>query len=96
MIKILKYLFVVAHSDVIFFSLDIFLFFFYGKVKENERSDHLMVSDYRRPRPRATPEELQVRCRPLRCVGLRSPALPDAKRSGIKPLLNAGFKCRGW
>ena len=35
--------------------------FFYGKDKANERSDQLMVSDYRRPRPRATPEELQVR-----------------------------------
>ena len=23
-------------------------------------------------------------------------ALPDAKRSRIKRLLNAGFKCRGW
>ena len=70
--------------------------FFYGKDKANERSGHLMVSYHRRPRPHATPEELQVRCRSLRWVGRRSPALPDAKRSGIKPLLNAGFKCRGW
>ena len=66
------------------------------KDKANERSGHLIVSNYRRPRPRATPEELQVRCRPLRWVGRRSPALPDAKRGGIKPLLDAGFKCRGW
>ena len=72
------------------------LFFFMEKDKANERSGHLMVSDYRRPRPRATPEELQVRCLPLRWVGRRSPALPDAKRSGIKPQLHAGFKCRGW
>ena len=34
--------------------------------KANERAGHLMVCDYRRTRPRATPEELQVRCRPLR------------------------------
>ena len=53
-----------------------------------------MVSDYRRPRPRATPEELQMRCQPLRWVGRRGPALPDVKRSGIKPLFHAGFKCR--
>ena len=71
-------------------------FFFYGKDKANERSGHLMVSDYRRPQPRATPEELQVRCLPVRWVGRRSPALPDAKRSDTKPLLHAGFKCRGW
>ena len=33
--------------------------FFYGKRgKANERSGHLIVSDYRRRRPRATPEEL--------------------------------------
>ena len=37
-------------------------FFFMEKNKANERPSHLMVSDYRRPRPRATPEELQVRC----------------------------------
>ena len=36
------------------------IFFFYGEGKANERSGHLMVSDYRRPRHRATPEELQV------------------------------------
>ena len=36
------------------------------KEKANECWGHLMVSDYRRPRPRATPEELQVRCWPLR------------------------------
>ena len=41
------------------------MFFFYGKDKANKRSGHLMVSDYRCPRPRATPEELQMRCRPL-------------------------------
>ena len=29
-------------------------------------------------------------------VGRRSLALPNAKSTGIKPLLNAGFKCRGW
>ena len=73
-----------------------YFFFFMEKDKTNERSAHLMVSDYRRPRPRATPEELQVRCRPLRWLGWRTPALPDAKRSGIKPLLHAGFKRRGW
>ena len=78
----------------ILFSIDDNTFFFYGKDKANERAGHLMVSDYRRPRPRATPEELQVRCRPPRTVG--SPALPNAKRSSIKPLLNAGLKCRGW
>ena len=39
--------------------------FFYGNDKANERTGHLMVSDYRRPRPRATPGELQVRCRLL-------------------------------
>ena len=33
------------------------------KDKANERSGHLMASDYRRPRPRATPDDLQVRCR---------------------------------
>ena len=64
--------------------------------KTNERSGHLMVSDYRRPRPRVTPEDLHVHCRPLKWVGRRSPALPDAKCSGIKPLLHAGFKGRGW
>ena len=63
------------------------------KDKANERSGDLMVSDYRRPRPRATPEEPQVRCLPTRCVGCRRPALPDAKRNGIKPLLHTGFKC---
>ena len=36
------------------------------KDNANERSGHLMVSDYRGPRPRATPEELQVHCRHLR------------------------------
>ena len=36
------------------------------KDKANERSGHLMVSDYRRPRHRATLEELQVHCLPLR------------------------------
>ena len=71
-------------------------FFFYEKDKVNERAGHLMVSEYRRPRPRATREELQERCLPLKGVGRRSPALPDAKRSGIKLLLHAGFKCRGW
>ena len=69
--------------------------FFYRKDKAKERSGHLMVSDYGRPRPRTTPEEVQVRYRPLRSVVRRTPALPDAKRSGIMPLLNAGFKCRG-
>ena len=29
--------------------------FFMGKDKANERSGHLMVSDYRRPRLRVTP-----------------------------------------
>ena len=43
--------------------------FFYGKDKANERACHLMVSDHRRPRPRATPEELQVRCLPVRWLG---------------------------
>ena len=37
------------------------------KDNANERSGHLMVSDYRGPRPRATPEELQVHCRHLKC-----------------------------
>ncbi|KAI8422259.1 hypothetical protein MSG28_006146 [Choristoneura fumiferana] len=32
----------------------------------NEQADRLMVSDYRRPWTPATPEESQVRCRPLR------------------------------
>ena len=41
-------------------------FFFMEKDKANERAGHLMVSDHRRPRPRATPEELQVRCRSLK------------------------------
>ena len=36
------------------------------KDKVNERSGHLIVSDYRRLQPHATPEELQVRCQPLR------------------------------
>ena len=70
--------------------------FFMEKDKANERSGHLMVSDYHCPRPRVTPKELQERCQPLRWVGRRSPALPDAKRSGLKPLLHAGFKCRWW
>ena len=39
---------------------------FYRKDKANERSGYMMVSDHRRPLPRATPEELQVRGRPLR------------------------------
>ena len=36
------------------------------KDKANEHKGHLIVSDYRRPRPRETLEELQVqvRCRP--------------------------------
>ena len=38
--------------------------FFYGKDKAYERSGR--VSDHRRPRLRATPEELHMRCRPLR------------------------------
>ena len=33
------------------------------KNKSNERTGHLVVSDHRRQRPRATPEELQVRQR---------------------------------
>ena len=53
--------------------------FFMENDKANERAGHLMVSDYHRPRPRATPQELQVRRRPTRWVGRRSPALPDAK-----------------
>ena len=52
------------------------------KDNANESSGHLMVSDYRLPRPCATPEELQVRCLPLKCV--------DAKRSGIKPQESSG------
>ena len=71
-------------------------YFFYERDKANKRSGHLMLSDYGCPRPRATPQELQVRYRPLRWDGRRSPALPDAERSGIKPLLNASFKCREW
>ena len=70
--------------------------FFYGKDKANERAGHLMVSDHRRLRPRATPEELQERCRPLTWIGRQRTALPNTKRSVIKPLLHAGFKCRGW
>ena len=35
--------------------------FFYKKDKANERTGHLMVSDHRRPRPRATPEGAGVR-----------------------------------
>ena len=54
------------------------LFFFMRKDMANKRSGHLMISDYRGPRPRATPEELQARCRPVRWVGRRSPALPNA------------------
>ena len=39
------------------------------KDKANERWGHLMVSDYRRPRPRATPEELLMLCFYYRFVG---------------------------
>ena len=42
----------------------IWLYFFYGKDKANERNDHLMVSNHCRPRLRATPEKLEMRCRP--------------------------------
>ena len=45
--------------------------FFYGKNKANERSGHLTVSDHRRPRLRATPEELQMRCRSLKWRQMR-------------------------
>ena len=38
------------------------LHFFMEKGKANERTDRLMVSDHRHPRPRVTPEELQLRC----------------------------------
>ena len=72
----------------------LFITFFMEKDKVNKRAGHLMVSDYRRPRHHATPEQIQVCCRPLRWVGRRSPALPDAKRGAIKPLLNTSFKCR--
>ncbi|KAI8420445.1 hypothetical protein MSG28_008935 [Choristoneura fumiferana] len=37
-----------------------------GITGANEQADRLMVSDYRRPWTPATPEESQVRCRPLR------------------------------
>ena len=66
------------------------------KDEANELAGHLTLSDYRRPQPCAIPEELQVRYLPLRWDGRRNPALPDAKRSGLKLVLNAGFKCRGW
>ena len=57
-----------SNGDVwlIYYTYHKHVFFFMEKNKANERSGHLMVSDYRRPRPRATPKELQVRCRPLR------------------------------
>ena len=61
--------------------------------KANERSGHLMVSDYRRPRHRATPEELQLLCRPLRWVGRRSPALPDAKRHKATTSVESAHAC---
>ena len=53
------------------------------KDKANERAGHLMVKYYRRPRPRATPEELQVRYLPLRWVGRRSPALARLMRNAV-------------
>ena len=42
--------------------------FFMEKGKANEHVVHQMVSNHHRPQPRVTPEELQVRCRPLRCA----------------------------
>ena len=39
---------------------------FYGKEKRNEHTGYLMLSDHHCSRPCATPEELQVRYRPLR------------------------------
>ena len=41
-------------------------FFFMEIDKAKERTDHLMVRDQRHPRPRVTPEELQVRRPPFR------------------------------
>ena len=58
------------------------IFFYYGKDKANERSGQLMVSDHRRPRPRATPEALQVRCRPLRWRYTRFLKVPMSYRPG--------------
>ena len=50
----------------IYINKELFLLFFMEKDKANERSGQLMVSDHRRTRSRVTPEELQVRCWPLR------------------------------
>ena len=65
-------------------------FFFMENDKANERSGHLMVSDHRRPRPRATQKEVQVHCRPLRwfwrypChIDLETP--PRVGHSTVKP-----------
>ena len=40
--------------------------FFMEKDKANEQTGPLMGNEHRRPRPRVTPEEPQVYCRPLK------------------------------
>ena len=47
------------------------IIFFLMSYEANELTDRLMVSDHRRPWTPATSEESQVRCRPLRGLGLR-------------------------
>ena len=44
---------------------------FIEKNKASERTGYLMVSDHHRPQPRAPPDELQVRCRPVRWIQMR-------------------------
>ena len=58
----------------------------------NERSGHMMVSDYRRPRLRATPEELQVRCLPLRWIGRRRIRILQIKV--IKNHIRSHYNCQ--
>ena len=81
------------------------LLFFMEKDKANARTGHLMVSDHHRPRPRAIPEELQVRCRPLRWRYTCFLLVPSLHRPGNiaagRPLQAGGRKCHvsrwcGW
>ena len=64
-------------------------FFFLLDRRVNEQTDRLMVSDHRCPWIPATPEESQVRCRPIKGFGPPVPSL--TRRNTTQALFHAGF-----